>query len=98
MRAEPILRTPNPPDGSFAGAAGRVRQAVGPRPHLLGGVRATERAQALSGAAGLDPLILMKNTMRQLVAEWQRLTEFLLPAYSPDLNPSRAYGRTSNAA
>ncbi len=40
----------------------------------------------------------VSRKMRDLVAEREWLTVFLLPAYSPDLTPSKACGRTSNAA
>lgn len=40
----------------------------------------------------------VSHAMRELIAEREWLTVFLLPAYSPDLNPSRGYGHTSNAA
>ncbi len=41
----------------------------------------------------------VSRVMRELIAEREWLTVFLLPAYSPDLNPVEGgYGRTSSAA
>lgn len=41
----------------------------------------------------------VSRTIRELIDARERLTVFLLPAYSPDLNPVQGVcGRTSNAA
>ncbi|GHE11724.1 hypothetical protein GCM10010339_72490 [Streptomyces alanosinicus] len=40
----------------------------------------------------------VSHAMRELIAERAWLMVFLLPAYSPDLDPSSGYGRTSSAA
>ncbi|MET9388573.1 transposase [Streptomyces sp. NPDC002928] len=40
----------------------------------------------------------VSREMRRLIAEREWLTVFLLPAYSPDLNPVEGCGPTSSAA
>lgn len=40
----------------------------------------------------------VSHAMRELIAAREWLTVFLLPAYSPDLNPVEGDGHTSNAA